>query len=179
MKTKSQKSKIVEGLVEKINTYPVMIFSEYHGLKVTDINELKKQFPAAGNNLETKFEVVKNNLFELALKKTKYSSLADSLPLKGPLAVLWTAEVAAASKLLVNYAKDHQNLKLQFGISDDKMLGSQDLVVISKLPSKEVLISKLLGVIKAPVANLVSVINAPTQNVVLILNQKAKQQKEN
>ncbi len=177
MKTKEQKSKIVEKLLEKINKYPSIILTEYTGLTMSALDSLRGQLlgkSASYDEPDLKFEIIKNNLLNLALKKTAYKDVMSSVELKGPIAVLWSRNILDGAKIISNFSKENRNLKLKFGISDGRVITAKDIITLSELPSAEVLVVKLIGILKSPLANFVNVINAPTRNLVLILNQKAK-----
>lgn len=176
MKTRAQKNQIIEKLTEKLNKYPCLIFAEYQGLKVSEVDALRSQIDRLSlpDAPSLKFEVVKNNLLKQAIKKTHYAGLLNTLTLKGPLAIMWSKDVVESSKILATFAKEHQSLKLKFGISDGKFISAREVIEISQLPSKEVLVGKLLGLLSSPIVSFVNVVNAPVKNLILLLNQKAK-----
>ena len=154
-----------------------MLICEYRGLKVAEMDALREQLYNLGKSAKSedyKFEVVKNNLFALALEKTSMKGILGDLELKGPIAVLWSKDVIDVSKVVVGFSKEHQNLKLKFALCDGKLVTDKQVVAISKLPSKEVLISKFMGVINSPLAGLITILSAPLRNLLVVLSQKAK-----
>lgn len=174
MKTKVQKSKIIAELSGKLSKYPMMIFAEYHGMTVADFDELRLKIHAPSSVNAPEFEVVKNNLLVQALEKTKSPASSFAAKLKGPLAVLWSTDIIEASKSICDFAKKNQKIKLRFAVVDGKLITDKDIVTYSKLPSREALLSQLMGVIQSPVSALMGIMNAPARNLVLILHQKSQ-----
>ena len=103
--------------------------------------------------------------------------LADML--EGPTAiVLEKGDSIAIAKAIFEFAKTHENLKVNGGVFDGKVINGKDLKAIAALPSKEVLLAKLLGTLQAPMVNLVSVLQAPMRDLVGVLDQISKKAPE-
>lgn len=140
-----------------------VILTEYAGLTVAEQNILREE----AEKTNSSFIVTKNNLLRLAFKE-KSKELADTLDsfLKGPTAVLFGADAVSAAKTLTKFAEDHDKLKIKTGIMDDKVITLADISALSKLPSYEELLGKLMAQLQAPAQALVRQLSAPMQNLV-------------
>jgi len=140
-----------------------VILTEYAGLTVPEQNILR----AEAEKTNSSFIVTKNNLLRLALRE-KSKELADTMEsfLSGPTAVLFGADAVSAAKVLSKFSEDHENLKIKTGIMDDKVITLADISALSKLPSYEELLGKLMAQLQAPAQALVRQLAAPMQNLV-------------
>jgi len=151
-------------LIKELSDSKAVILTEYAGLTVSEQNQLRAE--AAKN--DSVFVVAKNNLLRLALKETN-AELVDTLKafLQGPTAVLFSKKDAVAgAKVVMNFAKDHESLKVKSGIMDGKTITQVEITTLSKLPGREELLSRLLAQLQAPAQALVRQLNAPVQNLV-------------
>ena len=131
-----------------------MVFTDYRGLKVHEIQALRVSLRETGGE----YHVVKNTLLRIALGDD-VSLLPEELH-NGPTATAFIfREEPACAKLLVKFAKDHKGLEIKGGFLDGKALSSADVEAFSKLPSRQELLSMLVGLVQAPIANVVGTIN--------------------
>lgn len=150
-------------LTKALSDSKAVILTEYAGLTVAEQTALRSE---ADKN-DSIFMVAKNNLLRLALKE-KDSELADSMSkdLNGPTAVLFSQDPVSGAKVAINFSKDHDKLKVKSGIMDGKKVSVDQVVALSKLPSREQLLASLLAQLQAPAQALVRQLNAPIQNFV-------------
>lgn len=168
-----QKSKAVQDIEKQAREAKGLIITSFKALKTVEFNEMRAKL----RNLKSEYRVVKNSLTKIALKNAGLSELADKLD--GPTALIIERENAiAATKVVFDFAKTHENLKVNGGLFEGKVLSAQELKAIASLPSREVLLAKLLGTLQAPMVNLVSVLQAPMRDLVGVLSQIAKKQPE-
>jgi large subunit ribosomal protein L10 len=168
-----QKASVVKELEKQAKECTGLIVTGFKGLKTTEFNEMRQKL----RPLQSEYRVVKNSLTRIALKNAGMAELADSL--KGPSAiVIERGDALAAIKAVFEYAKTHENIKVNGGYFDGKVLNDKELKAIASLPSREVLIATLLGTLQAPMVNLVSVLQAPLRDLVGVLDQIAKKQPE-
>ena len=165
----AEKKKTVDALVKEAKESNGLVVTAFKGLKTTEINEFRlKLRPLKGS-----YKVVKNSLTRIALKNAGMDALAETL--KGPSAiVIEKGDPVATIKAVFDFAKTHENIKVNAGFMDGKVFTSAELKAISTLPAKEVLIAQLLGTLQAPLVNLVSVLQAPMRDLVGVLDQIAK-----
>ncbi len=119
--------------------------------------------------------VVKNTLVRRALKGTDFGPLDAHL--EGPTAIVTSADPVAPAKVLSDFAKEHKNLKILGGVLEGQALDVAGIEALAKLPSREVLVAKMLGTMMAPVQNFVGVLAAVPGGFVRVLEQ-IRQQKE-
>jgi large subunit ribosomal protein L10 len=150
-----------------------LIVTSFKGTKTVELNEIRLKI----RPFKSEYRIVKNSLTRIALKNAGMSDLANAL--QGPSAVvIEKGDALATIKALFEFAKTHENIKITGGILDGQVLSDKDLKAIALLPSREVLLSKLLGTLQAPMVNLVSVLQAPMRDLVGVLDQVAKKAPE-
>ena len=163
---RQEKSQAIDGLRQELQGAPPVFVLTQSGLTVGQAAVLRKKVRATGS----RYKLVKNRLALRALKDTPLEALAPHL--KGPTALAWSArDVAALAKALEEFMKDHQGLSLKAGYMDGRLLDAQGLKVLAQLPSREVLVARLLGALNAPVARLLRVMREPARALVCVVDQ--------
>lgn len=149
-----KKAKVLE-IKEKMEKAQGMVFAKYQGLTVEEDTELRKKLREAG----IEYKVYKNTLTTLAAKELELDGIVSYL--EGPVSVAFGYEDATApARILNDFAKTHKKLELKAGIVEGSVYDSKAIEQIATIPSREVLIAKLLGSFKAPVSNLAYALNA-------------------
>ncbi len=160
----------LEEIRTKVNNAKSVVFTEYHGLKAYELNELRAKIRQTGSEML----VAKNTLLKIALREKGYSSELDQL--SGPVAtVLAYNDPIAPIKVLTEFAKKFQLPKLRFGFLENTYIDEANLQNVSLIPDKPVLISKLLGSLKSPLTGIVSVMSGTQRKFVYALAEIAKQ----
>lgn len=158
-----EKEKTVEDLRETIGRSKAAILTDYRGLSVADLTNLRRKLRA----VDTEFHIVKNTLFKRAAEGL-INDEAINEHLSGPTAIGFAhKDGVAAAKALLDFAKDHKAMSVKAGVVDGKVFNAAQVVAISKLPPKEVLIAQILGALNAPMSNLVGTLNGITLNFIL------------
>ena len=148
--TRARKEELVKELNEKFSKAVLATLVEFPGLTVGQANELRAKL----RDVNGEFKVAKNTLMTLAIKGTDCEELKDMLT--GPNAVVLAYEdPVAVAKVLVEFAKENEVLKLKSGVLNGKVMDAPGLEALSKLPSREVLLSQLLSVMVATPTGLV------------------------
>lgn len=143
-----RKKAIVEEIKEKFEKSQSAVVVDYRGLTVEEVTELRNKFREA--NVE--YKVYKNNLVKIAIKDTDFEGL--SADLTGPNAIAFGIEDAVApAKIIKEFAKTHEKLELKSGVVEKVYYDNAKIMEIANLPSKEELIGRFMGSIKAPVSN--------------------------
>lgn len=154
---REDKEKQVAWLREQFQGVRALFLTDFKGLTVAEMNDLRSQLRARGIS----FKVMKNTLVRLAYKDTGVEVVGEDLV--GPRAAAWTnsdENVPAMAKVLVDFAKGHPKMGLVRGALHGKIVEPSDLEILSKLPSREELLAKLLGTMKAPVGAFVNTLAA-------------------
>lgn len=165
-KTRKEKEKIVQDLAQDLNKAKSLVFTDYQGLTVNDIQELRDKI----QEKEGDYKVIKNSLFQKALNKSELKGI-ETGELKGPLALgIGFADEVAPAKEIHTFAKEKELPKVTGGVLEGKYLDEKEITALAKLPSKEELLAKVVGSINAPVSGLVNVLAGNIRNLVSILN---------
>lgn len=168
----AEKKKIVDNLNERLSKSAIVIISDYKGLDVSTINDLRRKLKA--ENIE--FQVVKNSLLTRASEKTDVDLIMDHF--KGPNAVaLSYDDPVAPAKILTDFAKDHNALEIKVGVMSGKVLELSEIKVLSALPSREELLAMLLATLNAVPTSFVRTLNEIPKKLLYLLSA-VKEQKE-
>jgi len=168
-KIKLEKQNYLESLINKFRDNTGLIFTDYKGLKVNEISELRREL----KSYDCKYMVIKNTIASIALQKTGLPNLVDYV--SGPTAVLiCKCDILPVTKKLVRFAKEHQNLKIKFGYLFNKIVTPDEINEISKLPSKEILLSQFMTLLQSPLYRLLNVLQGPLRNLVFLMNEIVK-----
>ncbi|HIW32151.1 MAG TPA: 50S ribosomal protein L10 [Candidatus Paenibacillus intestinavium] len=150
-----KKQEAVDVVAAKLASSPSTIITDYRGLNVAQVTELRKQLREAG----VEFHVLKNSIVRRATEGTDYSALKDIL--SGPTAVAFSSDDAIApAKILNDFAKKNDALKLKGGLVEGKVVDGDQVKALAELPSREGLLSMLLSVLQAPVRNFALAVKA-------------------
>jgi len=165
-KTRQQKEKEIEKLAEKLSKMKALVFANYDGLKVKEVDELRKILRDQGID----YLVSKKTLMKLALKKAGLKEIkVDELVGGVGLAFGYEDEVLPA-KLLNDFAKTHQSLKLVGGILENKFIAKEKVLELARIPGKQELLAKTVWVIKSPISGFVNVLSGSLKSLLYVLN---------
>ena len=166
------KKKIVQDLREKFLKTKVLIVTDYKGLRVESLNDLRRKLRDAG----IEYQVVKNTLLRRASQETDVALIQDSF--KGPSAIaLSYDDPVAPAKVLTQFAKENEKLELRIGVMGGKVIDLNGIKALANLPSREVLLSQLLSVMNAVPTSFVRVLSAVPSGMLNVL-QALKAKKE-
>ncbi len=157
--------KNVESLTEKISKAKSIYFTDYLGLKVSDITKLRKEFYL--NNVE--YLVVKNTLLKIASENNKMS-LAEDLFAGSTAIALSYDEPVAAAKVIKGFIKEHNLPNVKGILFEGSYLERGEFNKIADLPSKEQSITKFAMLIRSPMQNFATMLKSPMSNFVNLLN---------
>lgn len=154
-KNRQIKEAKVSEIKEKLEKAQAVILADYQGLTVEEDTQLRKTLRESG----IEYKVYKNSLVTLAAKELGLNGL--EVYLEGPVSIAFGYDDAtSAARILNDFAKDHKKLELKAGIVEGEVYDTDKVVQLASIPSKEVLIAKLLGSIKAPLSNLAYLLSA-------------------
>ena len=147
------KKPVVEEISELLNGAATAVVVDYRGLTVAEDTELRKQLREAG----VVYKVYKNTMINFAIKDTEFADLAQHL--EGPTAIaVCKDDATAAARVLAKFAKTAEALEIKGGVVDGIYYDAVGIGQIAFIPSREVLLSKLLGSMQSPVTNFARVI---------------------
>ena len=155
-----EKEAIVAEVLEKINKSASIVLADYRGLNVEEVTELRKRLREAG----VEYKVIKNTLTSRAAKEAKIEGLDEYLA--GPTAWAFSyGDPTVPAKVLATFAKDHKHLDLKGGIFEGRVIGKDTVKVLADLPSREVILGQLAGVLQAPLRGLAFVLAGPLRKL--------------
>src|SRR5580698_9914388 len=158
-------SSVKTGVSEKSSTFVV----SYRGISSAKMNTLRKDL----KRKKAEVLVSKSSVARIALKEAKHEGLADTI--KGQMAlILSNADASEVSKVLVNFSKSYEGFVVCGGVLDGAFLTEAQVKTLSDLPSREVLLAKLMGTMNAPLTRFAGALNAKTRELMSILQQKSE-----
>lgn len=172
---KQNKQEVVAEVHEKLTKATAVFLADFRGMTVEKATTLRNDLRGAA----VEYQVIKNTLLEIASADTETAALVPHF--KGPTAVAITyTDPVAAAKVLTKYAKDQQAaFKLKAGVLSGKTISVADIQALADLPSREVLIAKMLGSMNAPASNFVGLLAAVPGSFVRALDAIRQQKQGN
>ncbi len=169
--SREKKAQIIEQLQELFTKSKVGMITDYRGLTVADMTDLRRKLRESG----IEYKVVKNTLAQLAAERAGKKELATLFA--GPVGIAFGFDkVTESAKALIEYIRNTKSsLAIKGGFLDAQPITSQEVAVLATLPPKEVLISRVLAGMQMPIANLLGVLIAPLRGVMGVLQARIKQ----
>jgi len=164
-----EKASIVSDLSEKLNRSPFLLVTDYQRMKVDQFGELRNRLAPAGAEVR----VVKNSFLKRAMADSGFPDVGDQLTGQTAI-VLGQNDVAPVAKILKAFAAEFKIAALRLGVVDKSLLSTQDVEALAELPSREILLSQLLGLLLAPATRLVRVLNEPAASFARLLKAKGE-----
>ncbi len=172
MNSRKQKEKKVQEIKHDLQNSHVIILTDYRGLTVAKMNSLRRILEAAG----VRYKVVKNTLTRLAAQQAGLAEL--DVYMEGPVAIAYGEDDPVMPvKLLVKFAKENEELAIKGGVLENRIMDEAQMRRLADLPSKEVLLARVLGAFQAPLTGMASVLQGNLRNLLFVL-QAVKEQQE-
>ncbi|MCX7209109.1 MAG: 50S ribosomal protein L10 [Burkholderiales bacterium] len=150
----NDKKAVVAEISAKVASAQTIVLAEYRGIEVGHLTQLRAKARSGGVYLR----VLKNTLARRAVEGTAFSALASEMT--GPLIYAISEDAVAAAKIMQDFAKSNDKLVIKAGSYAGKPLDKAAVVALANIPTREVLISQLLGVMLAPVSGMARVLAA-------------------
>lgn len=148
------KQPIVQAIAEDVKDAASVVLVDYRGLTVAQDTELRKQLREAG----VIYKVCKNTMMKRAFEGTEFAGLEEYL--EGPSALVVSKDDATApARIICKFAKTAEALEVKAGVVEGNVYDAAGINELSKVPSREELLSKLLGSLQSPITNLARVLN--------------------
>lgn len=164
-KQREEKQAAVESIKENLQKAQVSVLTDYRGLSVAEISELRKRLREAGVD----FKVVKNTLTWRAAQDIGLSELEGYL--EGPTAIAFgITDPVSPAKLLIEFAKTHKALEIKGGVLEGSVIPVEKVRALADLPSREQLLGQIVSAMQAPISGLVNVLQAPIRNLAYALD---------
>ncbi len=162
------KSRAVDALADQLSGSTAVIVTEYRGLKVTELQDLRKRLRPKG----VEYHVVKNSLLTRAASKTRRDGLAKLL--SGPTAIaLSKGDEVELAKGIVEELRGLKALRVVGGVIGGESLSAEDVTALARLPGRAYLQGQIVGSIQAPLGQLTGLLEAPFQNLIHVLTARS------
>ncbi len=163
----------VEAIAQWIQTAQSMVLADFSGLTVLQMTEFRRTCRAKSVDCR----VVKNRLARIAADKADLAILKDHL--NGPIAIMFGRESQIdPAKITVDFAKNNEAMEIKGGFLDGEYLDKSQIIALSKVPSKDELIAKMMGSINSPLRGLAVVMNGVVGALARTIDAVAKQKAE-
>lgn len=149
-----EKQAVVAEVSAQVAQAQTMVLAEYRGIEVSDITRLR----ANARNSGVYFRVLKNTLARRAVQGTPFEGLAEKMV--GPLVYSISADAVAAAKVVYDFARTNGKLVVKAGVYNGKVLDVAGVNALATVPSKEVLLAQLCGLLQSPISGLARVLGA-------------------
>ncbi len=164
---RAQKAEAVDVLHKSFQETETIVVTQYTGLTVAQVTELRVRMRAAG----VSYKVSKNRLALRALKGTRFEGIGPML--KGPVGLATSKDPVAAAKVAAIFAKDNEKLVIIGGALGDKLLDRPAIEALSRLPSLNELRAKLVGMLQTPATRLAVLAQAPASQLARVIQAYA------
>ena len=159
-KLRPEKVATVDEVKSRVDSTSTAVVTEYRGMTVAQISTLRRQL----RTLDADYKVYKNTLVLRAISGTSVASLSEYL--QGPTAIAFVdGDISAVAKALRDFARETPTLKVKGGVVNGKALSLQDLTALADLPSRDVLLAQMAGMLGAPLRTMAGLLKALPQNL--------------
>ena len=153
------KRRVIDELREQLGRTPTLIVSEYRGLTVKEIAEIRRSL----RKQDVTYRVIKNRLMKIAAADTRGTAL-DAL-LIGPTAIAFGSDEAGTAKAVIEAVRPFKQVRITGGLLGDRAIDADGVIRLATLPPREVLLAQIAGAIAAPMASLAGLFDAPLRDV--------------
>jgi len=169
--SREAKAKIIDRLQQDFSRCSVGILTDYRGISTPEIVILRRRLRESG----TEYRVVKNTLARLAAERAGKDNLASSFD--GPVAIAFGyGDITEPARVLTDYIRASSvSLDIKGGFLGDRVLTAEDVTTLSTLPSREVLLARVMGGMQSPVLALVNCLATPIRGITGLLQARIKQ----
>ncbi|MFC1906339.1 50S ribosomal protein L10 [Chloroflexota bacterium] len=168
--SREKKVQAIDRLQDTFSKCSIGILTDYRGLSAPEITVLRRKLGEAS----IEYKVVKNTMARFAGERAGRSDLVNLF--EGPIAIAFGYDdITKPAKILTDYINTSQvNLSIKGGFLSDRLLASEDIATLSTLPTRDILLAKVLGGMQSPIATLVSCLNAPIKGIMGVLQARIK-----
>ena len=168
MMNKEKKQEYIKEMTTQFDKSEAVIVTHYQGLTVNQLDDLRKKMREHG----IQFKITKNRITKLALEKTRCKDLSNLFT--GPTAVALSEDAVTSAKILTNFSKENQNLKILGGIMGNDILDVVGVKNVATLPSLDEARAKIVGILRSPAQKIASILLAPASKIAILALEKSK-----
>jgi large subunit ribosomal protein L10 len=168
---REKKAQIMDKLQEILSTCSIGIFADYRGLSAPEMTELRRRLRELG----IEYKVIKNTLARFAAERAGKNELVSFF--NGPTSIAFSyGDITEPARVLADYIRTSKEaMYIKGGFLSDRLLTAKDVMILSTLPSREVLLAKVVGGMQAPILILLSRLAAPMGGFINVLQARIKQ----
>jgi len=172
--SREKKAEIIDRLQDVFSKCSVAVLTDYRGLSVAEITLLRRRLKASG----VEYRVVKNTLARFAAERAGKNELLSFF--EGPVAIAFGyGDITEPARILDDYIRNSRvSLSIRGGLLGDRTLTVEDVTTLSTLPSREILIARIMGGMQAPISGLVNCLTAPMRGIAGVLQARIQQLEE-
>jgi len=169
--SREKKTQIIESLHQLFSQCSIAILTDYRGQSANEMTELRRRLRETG----IEYKVVKNTLARFAAQRSGREELLGFF--EGPVAIAFGyGEITEPAKALANYIEDSKaSMSIKGGFLPDRLLTKEEVTTLSTLPSREVLIARVVGGVQGPISALVSQLASPMMGIIAGLQARIQQ----
>jgi len=169
--SREKKTQTINELREVFSKCSIGILTDYRGLSTHELTSLRSQLRGSGIG----YKVVKNTLARFAAERAGKDFLTNSF--EGPVAIAFGyGDITEPARVLLDYiGKSKSELLVKGGFLGDRLLASEEVTTLARLPSREVLLAKVLAGMQGPLASLINCLTSPLRGVIGVLQARIKQ----
>ena len=170
---RTHKVEVIDEVKTRMGAASASIVSEYRGLTVAEMADLRSALAAAGGN----YKIFKNTLVRRAIDGGEYQPLSEYL--SGPSALTFVqGDISAVAKALRDFSRANPSLVIKGGLADGSLLSPADLAALADLPPREVLLARLAGALAAPMQQMAGLLQALPRNLAYGISALIEQREE-
>ncbi|MDH5696155.1 MAG: 50S ribosomal protein L10 [Dehalococcoidia bacterium] len=169
--SKEKKARIIDSLQQVFSRCSIGILTDYRGLSATEMTDLRRKLRELG----VEYKVVKNTLARFAAERAGKEELVSFF--QGPVAIAFGyGDMTEPARALADYIEASKvSMSIRGGFLPDRLLSSEDITTLSRLPSREVLLARVVGGVQSPITALVSYLTTPLRGIVGVLQARIQQ----
>jgi len=169
--SREKKAQIIDSLQEVFSRCSIGVLTDYRGLSAPEMTDLRRRLRESG----IEYKVVKNTLARFAAERAGKEELLGFF--EGPVAIAFGyGDITEPARALANYIETSKaTMSIKGGFLPDRLLTSEDVATLSTLPSREILLAKVLGGMQSPISALVSHLTAPMRGIIGVLQARIQQ----
>ena len=168
MLNKEQKKQYISDMTNQFEKSEAVIVTHYQGLTMNQLDDLRAKMREHG----IKFKITNNRITKLALEKTRCKDLSNLF--SGPTAVALSEDAITSAKILTNFSKENENLKILGGIMGSDILDVAGVKNVAPLPSLDEARAKIVGILRSPAQKIASILLAPASKIAILALEKSK-----
>lgn len=169
--SREEKAQIIESLQEAFTKCSIGILTDYRGLATPALTALRRKLQGSGGE----YRVVKNTMARFAVTRAGREDLAKAF--EGPIAIaLGYGEITEPAKVLTNHIRESGiNLKIIAAFDRNRLLTTEDVITLATLPSREIMLARVLGQMNSPITALANCLASPIRGLITVLQSQIKQ----